>query len=132
MFKLLFSIIFFHIAGCVSSQIEKTAEIDAHYFSDATDCFRSTQLIQKQNIPVGSQITPIEIPLGSDAGAFRLCMKYKGHPFNSASAEADSYLNVSKNCLQEAQSSSTPDATYAACVKRGTIKVEFIPSSSPK
>lgn len=132
MFKLLISIIIFQIAGCVSSQIEKSGENDAHYFSDATDCFSSSQQIQKLNVPVAGQTSQIEIPLILDAGAFRLCMKSKGHPVIVTGANADTYLNVSKNCLQEAQSSSTPDATYATCVKSRELKVKFLPSSSPK
>lgn len=131
MFKLSIFFSCFLALGC-TSQMHKTDNPDARYFSDATDCFHSSEQKQSVNIPTTPSVTVIDIPLASDAGAFRLCMEHKGHPVIPAKANADDYLNVSRACLLEARSSSAPNESYATCVNRGRIIVEQFDGDATK
>jgi len=128
-----FALIFlsFLLFSC-SGELTKRNHPEQRYVSDATDCYQAVERKQQLKVPVTSptgvilSVTTIEIPFGSDAGAFRLCMKHKGHPVSVSKANPDDYLNVSRTCMQEARDSSSPNETYANCVQRSKITVETI------
>lgn len=128
-----FSLIFlsFLVFSC-SGELTKRNNPEQRYVSDATDCYQTTERKQQLKVPITGakgiilSVTTLEIPLGNDAGAFRLCMKHKGHPVSVSKANPDEYLNVSRNCMQEARDSLSPNETYANCVQRSKITVETI------
>jgi hypothetical protein len=118
--------------GC-SANLAKTESPHNSYFSDAADCYHSSELKQKINIPISARdtivsTTVIEVPLTTDAGAFRLCMQHKGHPVTDTQATADDYLNQSRACLEQARASSNPNQTYSECANLGKITVESLPA----
>lgn len=120
------------LVGC-SASLTKTEKSHNSYFSDATDCYHSSELKQKINIPIAAgdtvvSTTIVEVPLTTDAGAFRLCMQHKGHPVTDNQATADDYLNQSKACLEQALASSNPNQTYSDCANLGKITVESLPA----
>lgn len=97
---------------------------DTGYFSDASDCLRSSLRREQIKVPTGNTMSVIEVVIGNDAAAFGHCMENAGHP--AKKADLTEYLKLSSDCLQEARSSSTPDDTYGKCVRRGKITVETI------
>ncbi|MEQ1486062.1 hypothetical protein [Methyloglobulus sp.] len=128
-----FALIFLpFLAFSCSGEPTKRNNPEQRYVSDATDCYQAVERKQQLKVPIAGakgvilSVTTIEIPLGSDAGAFRLCMKHKGHPVNASKANPDDYLNVSRTCMQEARDSLSPNESYANCVQRSKITVETI------
>ncbi len=113
--------------GC-SANLTKTENPSNGYFSDATDCFHSSEQKQYVNVPIAGGITVIEVPLSVNEGTFRLCMQHKGHPVTDTQATADDYLNQSKACLEKARASSNPNQTYSDCANLGKITVESLPT----
>ncbi|PPD47203.1 MAG: hypothetical protein CTY16_07815 [Methylobacter sp.] len=107
-----------------SGYLSKQEGDDAGYFSDASDCLRSSARKESIKVPTGRSMTVVDVPIGSDAGFFGQCMEQAGH--SAAQVEADEYLKISHACMKEASGSATPDATYAKCVRRGNITVETI------
>lgn len=117
--------------GCMES-LTRANQPNERYYADATDCFHTSTLKQNVDVKYGTRSGEFvgglnfDIPMGSDAGAFRLCMEHKGHPVEKVQLNADDYQRISADCMDEAQASSTPNETYASCVQRGTITVEPI------
>ena len=132
MFKVVLIFLSLLLHGCLD-ELTKHENPEVRYFSDATDCFHSTDRKIDLNIKSNSREgltlmapTNVQIPLSGDARAFQQCMQYKGHPSNIGKVSADGYLNVSRACLDEARDSATPNEAYAACVQRNEITVEPI------
>lgn len=128
-----FALIFlpFLLFSC-SGELTKRNNPEQRYVSDATNCYQAVERKQQLKVPIAGakgvilSVTTIEIPLGSDASAFRLCMKHKGHPVSVSKANPDDYLNVSRACMKEARDSLSPNESYANCVQRSKITVETI------
>jgi len=97
---------------------------DSGYFSDASNCYRSSERKVYVKVPTAGTMTVIEVPIGNDANVFGLCMEHAGHPVPKANP--DDYLNVSRACMQAARDSSNPDDAYVKCVRYGKIIVETI------
>ena len=131
MFKLTSLFLFLLLQSC-SNQPSKPENPDTRYFSDATDCFQTSDRKLKIPIPFSTRegvmlsSMDLEIPLAGDAGAFRQCMEYKGHPHMVGKINVNDYLSVSRACMDKARDSSTPNETYASCVQHGQITVEPI------
>ena len=130
------AITFLLLQSC-SNHPSKPDNPDTRFFSDASDCFNESTRKEYVKVPVSAQNviisnTVVEVPLGNDAGAFRLCMKYKGHLTPSPQVNTTDYLNVSKACMQEASASSTPNETYANCVKHWQLTIESITPDGSK
>jgi len=100
------------------------------YFSVASSCFRSSERKVYVKVPTAGTMTVIEVPVGNDANVFGSCMEHSGHPVTQANPE--DYLNVSRACMQEARDSSSPNDTYAKCVRHGKITVETMPPDVSK
>jgi hypothetical protein len=124
MFKFAVISLFILLASC-SDILPRQNSDDAGYFSDSSDCFRSSVRKVPIKVPTALTMTVIEVPIGHDADLFGQCMEYAGHP-PAAKVNADEYLNVSRACMKEAAASETPDTAYAKCVRRGKITVETI------
>ncbi|MDD2722724.1 MAG: hypothetical protein PHH59_01705 [Methylovulum sp.] len=129
MFKLAVILFPLLLLGC-SGNVTKQDSDDIGYFSDSSDCFRSSVRKEQIKVPTAKTNTIIEIPIGNDADLFSQCMEYAGHP--AVKVNADEYLNVSRACMKEAAASETPDAAYAKCVRRTGITVETIPPGKSK
>jgi hypothetical protein len=97
---------------------------DTGYFSDASDCYRSSERKVYVKVPTAGAMTVIDVPIGNDANMFSLCMEHAGHPPTHANPE--DYLSVSRACSQHARDSSSPDEAYAKCIRHGKITVDII------
>ncbi len=76
------------------------------------------------NVPTAGSVSSIEIPVGTDAGKFTVCMEHARRPVSRV--DASEYLKVSSACLQEARGMEQPDDGYAQCIKRSRLEVEII------
>jgi hypothetical protein len=123
MFKFTVMLLSLLLQSC-SGYFSRQGQDDAGYFSDASSCFQSSMHKESVKVPTAGTMTIIDVPVGSDANAFGLCMEQAGHPHTPANP--DDYLQVSRTCLQQARESLTPDDTYARCVRHGKITVETI------
>lgn len=119
MFKLLCSLVFL-LQGCASFFSQRD-DADG-YFYDALNCYNSTIIKERINIPLAAGITVIELPVSPDAGAFSHCMVDTGHP--PPKGDAQEYLKIAHECLRQAHKATDPDAVYADCVRRSEIAVE--------
>ena len=97
---------------------------DMGYFSDASDCYRSSERNVSVKVPAAGTMTVIDVPIGNDANMFSLCMEHAGHPPTHANPE--DYLILSRACSQHARDSSKADKTYATCIQNGKITVETL------
>ncbi len=102
-----------------------TSQINRGYFSDASDCRQTSARTEKLNIPTAGSMSVVEVPTGYDAGKFTVCMDYKKRPV--ARADATEYLNASITCLHQAQAAEHADDSYADCIKRSQLQLEYIP-----
>ena len=117
------------LQGC-SNYPSRYDSDDTSYFSDASNCYRSSERKVQVKVPTALTMTVIEVPTGNDANVFGQCMEHAGHPVPKA--DPDDYLNVSRACMQRAHDSSNFDDAYAKCVRYGKIIVETIAPDKPK
>ena len=135
MLKYTLILLFFLLQACAGS-FPKHGSEDEEYFSDASDCYRTSERKQTITIPVTGQQSnalgsvqsnasagiEVVIPMGMDAKGFSFCMEQQGHP--PAKVDANEYLNVSRSCMEEARHSPTPNEAYTQCVRHGKITIE--------
>jgi hypothetical protein len=120
-----FAVIFLAILlqSC-STTLSRQDKPDSGYFSDASDCYRSSERKVYVKVPTAGTMTVVDVPIGNDATLFSLCIEHAGHP--ATHADPEDYLNVSRACSQHARDSSYPDEAYAKCIRHGKITVETI------
>jgi hypothetical protein len=112
--------------GCNKELVNpSTAQNNQGYFSDASDCRQSSARTEKINLPTPIAMSVVEVPTGYDAGKFTVCMEFRKRPV--ARADATEYLNASTACLHEAQSAEHPDDSFADCIKRSHLQLEYVP-----
>ncbi|NOT13213.1 MAG: hypothetical protein HOP23_15490 [Methylococcaceae bacterium] len=111
-----------------SDYLAKQNTPDTGYFSDASDCIRSSERKIYVKVPTAGTMTVVEVPSGNDATVFSLCMEHAGHP--PTHTDSDNYLNVSR-ASQQVRNSSNTDEAYAKCVRHSKITIEaMIPEKS--
>ena len=129
MFKFAVILLSLLLQSCADFPYRNDTE-DTGYFSDASNCYRSSERKVLVKVPTATTMTVVEVPIGNDANIFGLCMEHAGHAVTKA--DPDDYLNVSRACMQETRNSSKPDDAYAKCVRYGKIIVETITTDKPK
>jgi hypothetical protein len=94
------------------------------YFASAKDCMRRAISKEQIKVSTGAALTMVEVPIAHNAGFFGLCMQYAGH--SAPAVDAESFLTVSRACLDESRRAVNPNNAYARCVKRSKIIVETV------
>ena len=114
------------------SEADKTDK-NNRYFADASECYETAHRKEKVNVMLSGNkehsfafpIT-IDIPISYDAGAFKNCMVYAGHTEPKLDADPTAYLELSKQCLDQARGENNSNEVYASCIQNGNISVDVI------
>lgn len=109
------------LAGC-GNTLSVKQENNGGYFADALACSQSSERTETVHLANPGAAGSIDIPLGYDAGKFKVCMIQAGRPV--ASIDPAKYLGSSISCLDEAYSADKSDEVYAECIRRSDLKVD--------